>query len=232
MPTDNPKISLYVPQQIYDRFKEFQEEQKLSMSQAGIVILAEYFGLKETIKEITEGTTIGGVTLERINELEQRLQKLEVQLSDSVSFELALLHEKIEHIRKSGETTKEVNVEYYSVEEDEIIDETKPLEKDDKTTDKLPIPSINPQLELLSEPLQEINPFTAKLLGIRFGIGKTAVSVYKGKNSAQKFQEWTKGKDPDGITWIPNPEGKGYIPKDELPSELKNKLLEWIEKNN
>ncbi len=26
MPKDNPKISLYVPQPIYDRFKEFQEQ--------------------------------------------------------------------------------------------------------------------------------------------------------------------------------------------------------------
>lgn len=228
MPTDNPKISLYVPQQIYDRFKEFQKEQDLSMSQAGIVILAEYFGLKETIKEITEGTTIGGVTLERINELEQRLQKLEVQLSDSVSFELALLHEKIEHIRKSGETTKEVNVEYYSVEEDEIIDETKPLEKDDNTTDKLSIPSSNSQLELLSEPLA-IKPLPAIVLSEkRLGLGKSTLAAYKRKHSLEELYKWIERKDPDGIAWVLSTDGKGYIPKSSLSSELKSKLLEWF----
>lgn len=80
MPTDNPKISLYVPQQIYDRFKSFQEERKLSMSQAGIVILAEYFGLEETVKEIAEGTTIGGVTLAEFEQLKERVKQLEEQV--------------------------------------------------------------------------------------------------------------------------------------------------------
>ena len=79
MPTDNPKISLYVPQQVYDCFKEFQQDQNLSMSQAGIVILAEYFGLEEIIKETTEGTTIGGVTLAEFQELKDRVLKLEKQ---------------------------------------------------------------------------------------------------------------------------------------------------------
>jgi hypothetical protein len=83
MPTDNPKISLYVPQQIYDRFKEFQEARKLSMSQAGIVIIAEYFGIEENIKEITEGTTIGGVTLAEFEQLKQRLEQLEKQVEQS-----------------------------------------------------------------------------------------------------------------------------------------------------
>ena len=77
MPTDNPKISLYVPQKIYDRFRDFQQKQNLSMSQAGTVVLAEYFGLKETIKEITEGTTIGGVSLVRVEEIEKKLIDLE-----------------------------------------------------------------------------------------------------------------------------------------------------------
>lgn len=96
MPTDNPKISLYVPQQIYDRFKTFQEEKKLSMSQAGIVVLAEYFGLEETIKEITEGTTIGGITLSEFEDLKQRVLKLE-SLINQVS------QERVEKIETTSE---------------------------------------------------------------------------------------------------------------------------------
>ena len=84
MPTDNPKISLYVPQPIYDRFKEFQEQQGLSMSQAGIVILAEYFGLEETI-ENTAGASIGGVTLAELESIKLRLTALEKQLAQSRS---------------------------------------------------------------------------------------------------------------------------------------------------
>ena len=85
MPTDNPKISLYVPQQIYDCFREFQQEQGLSMSQAGIVILAEYFGLKETIKEITKGTTVGGVTLAEFESLKSKVLKLEERINLQVT---------------------------------------------------------------------------------------------------------------------------------------------------
>jgi hypothetical protein len=85
MPTDNPKISAYVPQLIYDRFKQFQDETQLSMSQATIVILAEYFGLKQTIRETTEGITVGGVTLERVQLIESRLTELEKLLSRSQS---------------------------------------------------------------------------------------------------------------------------------------------------
>lgn len=77
MPTDNPKISLYVPQKIYDRFRKFQKDQNLSMSQAGIVVLAEYFGLKETIKEITQGTTVGGVSLAEFEDLKVKVAELE-----------------------------------------------------------------------------------------------------------------------------------------------------------
>lgn len=76
MPTDNPKISAYVSQAVFDRFKEFQQEQGLSMSQAATVIFAEYFGLKETVKEITEGIVIGGVTLDRVEAIEEQLRKL------------------------------------------------------------------------------------------------------------------------------------------------------------
>ena len=77
MPTNNPKISLYVPQEIYNRFKIFKEKRNLSMSQAGIIILAEYFGIEETIKEITERTTVGGVTLAEFEDLKNRVLELE-----------------------------------------------------------------------------------------------------------------------------------------------------------
>lgn len=80
MPTDNPKISSYVPQQIYDHFKEYQKQNKLTMSQTVIVILAEYFGLKETLKETNSSSPIGGVTLSAFEELQKRLEKVESEV--------------------------------------------------------------------------------------------------------------------------------------------------------
>ena len=77
MATLKPKISLYVPKRSYSRFKEFQLENGLSMSNAGIVILAEYFGLEETITNNSNKKKVGGITLAKIQEIESRLDKLE-----------------------------------------------------------------------------------------------------------------------------------------------------------
>lgn len=72
MPTENPKISAYVPQSIYDRFKQFQEERGLSMSQATTELIAEYFGinLKEEIANQFTG------------ELPSRLLRVEQELTE------------------------------------------------------------------------------------------------------------------------------------------------------
>ncbi|EAZ87941.1 hypothetical protein [Crocosphaera chwakensis] len=85
MPTENPKISLYVPQHIYDRFIEYKDQSGLSMSQAGTVLLAEYFGLEETIKDIREGVTIGGVTLNRVEKIESEIKELKEQINGLVN---------------------------------------------------------------------------------------------------------------------------------------------------
>ena len=45
MPTENPKVSAYVPQPIYDHLLAFKADRNLSVSQAVIAILEEYFGL-------------------------------------------------------------------------------------------------------------------------------------------------------------------------------------------
>ena len=80
MTTKHPKISLYVPQQIFDCFKEFQAQKKLSMSQAGIVILAEYFGMESTTIETTERTTKGAVSNSEFEQLKQRVAELEASV--------------------------------------------------------------------------------------------------------------------------------------------------------
>lgn len=84
MPTENPKISAYVPQVVYDRFKQFQEERGLSMSQAAIELLAEYFGINLADNSTKEYT--GGLP-SRLTELEQIVANLKqsyVYLSDRV----------------------------------------------------------------------------------------------------------------------------------------------------
>lgn len=85
-----------------------------------------------------------------------------------------------------------------------------------------------------SEPLQEIKPIPGgKLSQLRFGLNKDTVSGKKRSSKTfQEFIEWTREKDPDGIAWMSvNVPSVGYLPAEELPSELKSKLLEWIAEN-
>ena len=173
MPTNNPKISLYVPKHIYNRFKEFQEEQSLSMSQAGIVILAEYFGLKETIKEITEGTTIGGVTLERVEEIEKRLIKLEI-----LEARLSQLEDRVVRTK----TTSEPKV-------------TKLKNQQEKVQKS--------QFELLPDLKPSSISISTTLLAQRLDVKPNSVSSVKSKKGIDGFYEWSKGKDFDQIGWIP-----------------------------
>ena len=88
------------------------------------------------------------------------------------------------------------------------------------------------QLNLVTES-KLINPVPGQLLSIkRLGLSKNAASESKKRYSVDKFAEWSQKQDPDHIPWIPNPKGRGYIPKNELSSELKSKLLKWIENNS
>jgi hypothetical protein len=73
MSTDNPKVSGYIPQHIYDRFKIFCEERGISMSQAVAVIFAEYFGLDLLVKQ---NSSTSGLLVERVGLLEQELANL------------------------------------------------------------------------------------------------------------------------------------------------------------
>lgn len=83
MPTENPKISAYVPQMVFDHLEKYKEERKISMSQAATEIFAHYFGLnlEESAKEFTGG--LPGKLLQVEQSLKQ-LKDLYVELSAKV----------------------------------------------------------------------------------------------------------------------------------------------------
>lgn len=92
MPTENPKISAYVPQVVYDRFKQFQTERELSMSQAVVELLVDYFGIDLTANPTREFT--GGLP-DRVGKLEQEL----INLKQSY----VRLFEEVDQIKSTGE---------------------------------------------------------------------------------------------------------------------------------
>ncbi len=159
MPTDNPKVSGYVPQPIYDRLIEFQKERKISISQAVTVVLAEYFGVNHQVDQ----ASLGGVTLAQIHSLEQtlsnfiesvdqRFQQLEavvksIKLPSSLPVdqsELPIQSTSSQNGEPLGEATDSLNNKT-----DVLIPEIiQALEQDEKY-------EVLPPIELLNEPLEE-----------------------------------------------------------------------------
>jgi hypothetical protein len=328
MSTNNPKVSAYIPQHIYDSFKLFCEQRGVSMSQAVAVIFAEYFGLDSSVDQ---KSSTSGLLVERVGLLEQELADLrglvenhlklrgvidkkehlvvhdgsspEAVSSDVAESTSVTLSEPLIEGGLLGAELPEVleNVEDWSAEGDlpEItpsqavgsipgellkngdlpetespeVESPEVLENAEAPLAGGDLPEISPSeavSSLPSEPLEnhellenvkgetatgqeslsysevplfpipgnspeEIQPISArKLSKHRFGGSEHSVAGAKKKykNSPQKFIDWTKQKDPDGIAWkmveTPVP---GYVPANELPSELRDKLLIWIRDN-
>lgn len=69
-----------------------------------------------------------------------------------------------------------------------------------------------------SETKSKLGPLRGIDLAKRFGVDKGVPSQAKGrfKNDPQKFLEWAKGHDPDGVGWEFNLMTKLYHPVDEF----------------
>ena len=96
MATDKPKISGYVPENVYRCFKNYQTDMGVTMSQALIVILTEFFGLEGEINVNNEGRSIGGVTLAEFAEFKARLIEVEEAIAQMPKFESSDSQQQLE----------------------------------------------------------------------------------------------------------------------------------------
>lgn len=200
MPTENPKISAYVPQHIYDRFKVYQEEQGLSMSQAVTSILVGYFGSSEFDRDESKDLA-ETVSVARFEELEKKVELLLTVIPPEWSTgKLPVLESK--YTNCSSKDSLEISSSLSSLLIDYYNSETKSIK---------PIPAY-------------------KLSTIRFGKGRNAVSDAKKRKSMEEFSSWTASVDPDGIAWeyVKKP-SKGYLPESKLLNKLLSKLPEQKE---
>ncbi len=254
MGTDNPKVSAYVPQALKDRLKEFRDERNgISESQAVIIILADYFQMPEVLGRSPEAVSVGGVTLARMEALEQefggftklveqRLQELtesikrlsEPQVDQSKPQEEVIDSQRaINQFSEPLNSSESVQLELHQVKEasdGSLLNE--PPVKIEQTAEKDESVFV-PLSELLSEPLEEISPIPSrKLSKLRFGLAEAGIAGIKRKKSLEDFTNWTKEKDRDHIAWkyVESP-SKGYVPAEELSSEQKSSLLKWIKEN-
>ncbi len=173
MGTKNPKVSAYVPKAIKERLEAFRKERnEIPESKALTIILADYFGMAQLIDQVPEGISVGGVTLARMEVLEQQVQQL---LSN----------------KQSASSLPSESLDGLPVGIEGVV------ERIDEITKRLEL--IESQLsELKVEESEEESVSTAELAK-RLRVASSTVSHRKPKPD---FTEWTRSKDPDGIGWI------------------------------
>jgi hypothetical protein len=129
MPTQNPKISAYVPSIVYESFKQYEKEHGGSMSQAVIQLLADYFGIdlsNSTIK------STGGLQ-SRLENLENEMKELRIALTD--------LSNKVDHGIYEGSSLKEnkhSNLEFLSASSSTDVDNAPHTIEDYSETTEIP----------------------------------------------------------------------------------------------
>lgn len=171
MPTNNPKISGYVPQPVYDRLIQFKDREGVSVSQAVTIILAEYFGIEQTLEA---QSTVGGVTLARMESLESELGSLASEVAD--------LRSELQRGLRS------------SLEGHDNLDQLNLIGPEFGLTGRSPGSSLN---------VADLGPMTGKALSNRFGFNPDYVGQAKRKfkGDTKAFADWSKQRDPNGIPW-------------------------------
>jgi hypothetical protein len=153
MGTDNPKVSAYVPQALKNRLKEFRKERNdISESQAVTIILAEYFQMPEVLGRSPENAVAGGVTLGRMEALEEKL----TDLATLVDCRLQKLGEEIEKISRLSVVHQVTSVQIVSDGEQDGGLPNEPLKEVPEQTVAINAGERNSSLdEPSSEPPQE-----------------------------------------------------------------------------
>ena len=136
MATDNPKISGYVPQEIFDCLLEFKEKRSLkSVSLALTVALSEYFGVDQKVdRQSSLLLTDNFVSKDRFEALENKVSELNSSLLSELD---KLVEQRFSSLRSEllNSLPKHIEAEAISVESSlvsEPLDEllSKPLKNE------------------------------------------------------------------------------------------------------
>ena len=211
MSSSNPKVSAYVPKNIFDIFRHFYVEKNMSMSQAVTVIFSEYFQV-EPHQSLPSGL------------LSSRVEKLEYEISALSSLDHASLSKLLVRVKfledalskfdsslgikplselSMGSLSSEPQVDENDSSQDTII-------KSLKTK-----PEIPKSLQLFPDDIgrntdfNTVDTLNGTQLAKRLGISQSMISKYKEING---LAEWSKRKDPQAIAWSYNSVSKKFSP--------------------
>lgn len=197
MPTQNRRVATYLPLYIDTPFKDFKVKREIKGdSEALIAILSEFFQVTQEVAYPSSSNL-----LQRIEAIEERLGRLKSELLSELKNELQVSRTELN--KKKSSSKSELQRELL------IPNET-------PSTEFVFKPASKPEgdSQKFKDQLQEITPMTGHALSERFGLQKDTVAKKKSKsrNKIGSFQEWSKSKDKDGITWEYHEEDKLYHP--------------------
>lgn len=220
MSTNNRRVAAYLPQELEDAFSRFKVSREMGDSQALITILSEFFGVSQTVAHSVD-----------ISEFATKSQ-LEALKSDVV-----VLSKKLDdlYIRfNSGSLTSiEEGVDSPVEKESPLVESVSevlhdyPIEPSlDESNAELTVPQLAPEvvLEKLDSLTTKEISFLASDLAKRLNVGGSTISQRK-NDSPERFADWTRSKDPDGIAWCFISQMSCFVPIGDIPIEIKKQLI-------
>ena len=226
MATDNKAVTTYLPRQVEESLAEYCKSNGLirkdkhgtdrpALGTAIIAVLKDYFKIS------SESSTQSNL----VQSLEENVVS---RVKDSV------IKEVIDLVEERFETKAVVDSIYQK-----LLLEIQNLTKvNDSVGDSTPISTDN-VISTQGEPLVLVTPSSDEIkylgteLAKRFNLKSPKFSDHI-KKGIKHFEEWSKDKDPDGITWgfKSKDVGKGYFyfPSSNTDSTLLNKLRSTLSK--
>jgi hypothetical protein len=211
MPTKNRRVAAYLPKEIDNCLQAFISERSLNGdSPALIAILSEFFGVNQQVAHHSE-------PLVSKTEFEDTLRQLRSELLGELSSELKAVEARMTALESKIGSVQQVK--------DELLSELKrELPKEDQVPGQLQLIPDQPQVsgrllgepdsKLPSEPEGGLVPLSGQALSIRLGLHKQVAinNKNKWKHEPDKFTQWSKSKDPDGVGWEYREDSKLYHP--------------------
>lgn len=204
------------------------------MSKGVASLFAEYFEVNHLVDQPEESSLL----TERLKNLEEKVSSLPSSSDSELQVRVSDLLTQVEALTQRVKVLEESKPLFVLPSETSASDSIAgsiEVKTESEQPSELLVDFQEEESDLPPEPPSEILPVSGnKLSAIRFKLSANAVAGVKKdfKSSPEKFIEWSRKKDPDGIAWIyVDTPTKGYLPAEELPSELKSKLLKWIAKN-
>ena len=229
------KISAYVPEIVFDEIQKYSKEKEISISQSIIAGLVAGFGIPEAEIEGRGRKIIissDKETKEKVLQLEQNFQEFSSNITSQVEQILSAVQSKDQTINRNSVDYKQ-SVNGNDVVKNQSIDKLldKPIAKKSSKISTEEVEHKNQQFILL-EAKTDLQPFSPTLLASRIKTHKNTPANYRRGKSTEEFKVWSSKKDPDRISWIPNPDGNGYLPSEDLTEAQLLKLQQWLTANS